>query len=69
MIADQGKALNPAERLGILQSIQDKAVTDVPQIPLFQTKDFIFSRPGITGANTDPLQNLQYSSIKKSATK
>jgi peptide/nickel transport system substrate-binding protein len=69
MIADQGKALNPAERLGILQSIQDKAVTDVPQIPLFQTKDFIFSRPGITGANTDPLQNLQYSSIKKSTTK
>jgi peptide/nickel transport system substrate-binding protein len=69
MIAEQGKALNPAERSGILQKIQEKAVTDVPQIPLFQTKDFIFSRPGITGANTDPLQNLQYSSIKKSATK
>lgn len=69
MIAEQGKALNPSERLSILQSIQDKAVTDVPQIPLFQTKDFIFSRPGITGANTDPLQNLQYSSIKKSTTK
>jgi peptide/nickel transport system substrate-binding protein len=69
MIADQGKALNPAERLGILQKIQDKAVADAPQIPLFQTKDFIFSRPGITGANTDPLQNLQYFSIKKSVTK
>jgi peptide/nickel transport system substrate-binding protein len=69
MIADQGKALNPSDRLTILQNIQIKAVTDVPQIPLFQTKDFIFSRPGITGANTDPLQNLQYFSIKKSATK
>ncbi len=69
MIADQGKALNLAERLSILQNIQSKAVKDVPQIPLFQTKDFIFSRPGISGANTDPLQNLQYSTIKKSENK
>jgi peptide/nickel transport system substrate-binding protein len=69
MIAAQGKVSNSAERLEILQRIQDKAVSDVPQIPLFQTKDFIFSRPGITGANTDPLQNLQYFSIKKSVTK
>jgi peptide/nickel transport system substrate-binding protein len=69
MIADQGKTLDRAERLGILQKIQEQVVNDVPQIPLFQTKDYIFSRPGVTGAKTDPLQNLQYSSIKKSATK
>jgi peptide/nickel transport system substrate-binding protein len=69
MIADQGKALNPTERLEILKKIQDQVVKDVPQIPLFQTRDYIFSRPGVTGAKTDPLQNLQYSAIKKPVTK
>jgi peptide/nickel transport system substrate-binding protein len=68
-IAEQGKAQNPAERLEILTKIQAQVVKDVPQIPLWQTKDFIFSRSGVTGVGTDPLQNLKYSSIKKSAVK
>jgi peptide/nickel transport system substrate-binding protein len=68
-IADQGKAQNPADRLAILTKIQEQAVRDVPQIPLWQTKDFIFSRPGVTGVGTDPLQNLKYSSITKPAGK
>jgi peptide/nickel transport system substrate-binding protein len=68
-ISDQGKAQNPAERLSILTKIQEQVVRDVPQIPLWQTKDFIFSRPGVTGVGTDPLQNLKYSSITKSAEK
>lgn len=66
LIAGQGKAQNPAERLQIITAIQDQTVRDVPQIPLWQTKDFIFSRPGVTGVGTDPLQNLRYSTIQKS---
>jgi peptide/nickel transport system substrate-binding protein len=66
-ISDQGKAQNPAERLKILTGIQEQVVRDVPQIPLWQTKDFIFSRPGVSGVGTDPLQNLRYSSIQKTA--
>ncbi len=64
-ISNQGKAQNPAERLKVLTAIQAQVVLDVPQIPLWQTKDFIFSRPGVSGVGTDPLQNLRYSSIKK----
>jgi peptide/nickel transport system substrate-binding protein len=67
LIADQGQAANPQERRKIITQIQDQAVRDVPQIPLWQSKDFIFARPGITGVGTDPLQNLKYSNLKKSA--
>jgi peptide/nickel transport system substrate-binding protein len=66
-IANQGQTQDPAERLKILTAIQAQVVGDVPQIPLWQTKDFIFSRPGVSGVGTDPLQNLRYSSIKKAA--
>jgi peptide/nickel transport system substrate-binding protein len=69
LIADQGKSQNPTERLGVLTKIQEQVVQDVPQIPLWQTKDFIFARPGVTGVGTDPLQNLKYSTITKTTTK
>jgi peptide/nickel transport system substrate-binding protein len=67
LISEQGKAQNPAQRLPLLTAIQQQTVRDVPQIPLWQTKDFIFSRPGVSGVGTDPLQNLKYSSIRKAA--
>ncbi len=67
LIAAQGQIANPQERLKLITQIQDQAVRDVPQIPLWQSKDFIFARPGITGVGTDPLQNLKYSNLKKSA--
>lgn len=67
LIAAQGQAANPPERLKLITQIQDQAVRDVPQIPLWQSKDFIFARPGITGVGTDPLQNLKYANLKKSA--
>jgi peptide/nickel transport system substrate-binding protein len=66
LIAAQGQA-KPAERLKLITQIQNQVVRDVPQIPLWQSKDFIFARSGITGVGTDPLQNLKYSNLKKSA--
>jgi peptide/nickel transport system substrate-binding protein len=65
LIASQGQAANPQERLQIINQIQNQVVRDVPQIPLWQSKDFIFARPGIAGIGTDPLQNLKYSNLKK----
>jgi peptide/nickel transport system substrate-binding protein len=67
LISKQGQAKNPAERLPLLIEIQKQAALDVPLIPLWQTKDFIFSRPGVSGVGTDPLQNLQYSAIQKAS--
>jgi peptide/nickel transport system substrate-binding protein len=67
LISKQGQAKNPAERLPLVIDIQKQVANDVPLIPLWQTKDFIFSRPGVSGAYTDPLQNLQYSSIQKTS--
>jgi peptide/nickel transport system substrate-binding protein len=65
LIVAQGQAKNPQERLKFLTQIQNQVVRDVPQIPLWQTKDFIFARPGVSGVGTDPLQNLKYSTLKK----
>jgi peptide/nickel transport system substrate-binding protein len=65
LIAAQGQAANPQDRLQIITQIQNQVVRDVPQIPLWQSKDFIFARPGIAGVGTDPLQNLKYSNLKK----
>jgi peptide/nickel transport system substrate-binding protein len=65
LIADQGRAQDAASRRPLLTAIQEQVVRDVPQIPLWQSKDFIFSRPGVSGVGTDPLQNLRYADIVK----
>ncbi len=64
-IAAQGSELDPAKRQQIYADIQAQIQQDVPLIPLWQTKDFIFARKGMTGVAIDPLQNLLYSQMKK----
>jgi peptide/nickel transport system substrate-binding protein len=65
LIAAQGKESDPTKRQQIYTDIQNQLVQDVPLIPLWQTKDFVFARKGMTGVNMDPLQNLLYSEMKK----
>jgi peptide/nickel transport system substrate-binding protein len=65
LIAAQGKELDPTKRQQIYTDIQILLKDDVPLIPLWQTKDYVFARKGMTGVKVDPLQNLLYSEIKK----
>jgi peptide/nickel transport system substrate-binding protein len=65
LIAAQGKETNPAKRQQIYTDIQTQLQQDVPIIPLWQTKDFVFAKNGMSGINIDPLQNLLYSDLKK----
>jgi peptide/nickel transport system substrate-binding protein len=65
LIAAQGKETDPAKRKQIYADIQTQLQQDVPLIPLWQTKDFVFAKKGMSGVNIDPLQNLLYSDIKK----
>ncbi len=65
LIAAQGKETDPTKRKQIYADIQDRIIQDVPLIPLWQTKDFVFAKKGMTGIKIDPLQNLLYSGMKK----
>ncbi|WP_310410376.1 ABC transporter substrate-binding protein [Chamaesiphon sp. OTE_8_metabat_110] len=65
LIAAQGKESDPTKRQQIYTDIQNQIVQDVPLIPLWQTKDFVFVKKGMTGIKIDPLQNLLYSEMKK----
>jgi peptide/nickel transport system substrate-binding protein len=65
LIAAQGKEIDPTKRKQIYADIQAQLQQDVPIIPLWQTKDFVFAKTGMSGINIDPLQNLLYSDMKK----
>ena len=65
LIAAQGKETDPTKRKQIYADIQNLIQQDVPLIPLWQTKDFVFAKKGMSGIKIDPLQNLLYSDMKK----
>jgi peptide/nickel transport system substrate-binding protein len=65
LITAQGKESDPTKRAKIYADIQSQLIRDVPLIPLWQTKDFVFAQQGISGVAIDPLQNLLYADIKK----
>ncbi len=65
LIAAQGKESDPTKRKQIYADIQAQLIQDVPLIPLWQTKDFVFAKKGMSGIKIDPLQNLLYSGMKK----
>jgi peptide/nickel transport system substrate-binding protein len=65
LITAQGKETDPTKRKQIYADIQNLIQQDVPLIPLWQTKDFVFAKKGMSGIKIDPLQNLLYSGIKK----
>jgi peptide/nickel transport system substrate-binding protein len=65
LIAQQRKEQNPEARKKIFAEIQEKAATDVPYIPLWQNKEYVFAQKGVNGVQLDPTQNLIYKSITK----
>jgi peptide/nickel transport system substrate-binding protein len=64
-ISAQGSEQDPIKRKAIYADIQAQIQQDVPLIPLWQTKDFVFARKGMSGVAIDPLQNLLYADMKK----
>ena len=65
LITAQAKEADPTKRQQIYSDIQNTIAQDVPLIPLWQTKDFVFAKKGMSGIAIDPLQNLLYSTMKK----
>ncbi|MDH6086997.1 ABC transporter substrate-binding protein [Umezakia ovalisporum] len=65
LIAQQRQEQNPTAREQVLIEIQKQVANDVPYIPLWQTKDYIFAHKGVNNVQLDPTQNLVYQTISK----
>ncbi len=65
LIDQERKELNPEARKKIFAEIQDLLVQDLPLIPLWQSKDYVFAQKGVSGVAIDPSQNLPYWTMKK----
>ncbi|TAF03268.1 MAG: peptide ABC transporter substrate-binding protein [Nostocales cyanobacterium] len=65
LIAQQRKEQNPEARKKIFTDIQNQVLNDVPYIPLWQNKDYVFAQKGVRDVKLDPTQNLIYKTIKK----
>ncbi|MBW4564046.1 MAG: ABC transporter substrate-binding protein [Mojavia pulchra JT2-VF2] len=65
LIDQQRQEQNPERRKQIFTQIQTQVATDVPYVPLWQNKDYVFARKGVSNVQLDPTQNLVYKSIKK----
>ncbi|MEH2243913.1 ABC transporter substrate-binding protein [Nostoc sp.] len=64
LIDQERQEQNPEVRNKIFAEIQDLLVNDVPYVPLWQSKDFVFAQRGMSGVQLDPTQNLVYKTIK-----
>jgi len=63
LIAQQRKEQKPEPRKAIFAEIQDILAQDVPYIPLWQTKDYVFAKNGLTGVKINPSQNFPFWTI------
>ena len=60
LISKQRQEQNPATRKAIFGEIQDLLAKDVPFIPLWQDKDYVFAQKGVTGVVLEPTQSFPF---------
>ncbi len=65
LIDKEREEQDPEKREKIFAEIQEILAEEVPYVPLWQSKDYVFAQNGITGVQLDPTQNLIYKNIKK----
>ena len=65
LIDRQRQEQDPEKRQAMLQEIQDILGKEVPFIPLWLDKDYIFAGKGITGVRLEPTQKFPYWSIAR----
>jgi peptide/nickel transport system substrate-binding protein len=65
LINQQRQAQDPEARQAFLEEIQAIVAEDVPYVPLWQTKNYVFAQDGITGVTISPSQDFPYWTIEK----
>jgi peptide/nickel transport system substrate-binding protein len=66
LIDQERKTRDPKQRQQIFRQIQALLVQDVPYIPLWQKKDYVFGQKGIKGIQLQPSQQFGFWSLSKS---
>lgn len=65
LIAAQRAEQDPAAREQLISDLQDLLAEDVPYIPLWQNKDYVFAQDGIDGVSIEPTQQFLLWKISK----
>ena len=65
LLQQSRQELNPQTRQKLLTELQQLVATDVPFIPLWQTKDFLFVQKWVDGASLEVTQKVPFWSLKK----
>ena len=66
LIDQQRQTQDDGDRQKLLTEIQTITAQDVPFIPLWQNKEFLFVQQGVSGAGLDPTQRVALWAIRKS---
>ena len=65
LLARQSAELEPEARGDLFQQLQQVMVDDVPYIPLWQNKDYVFAADGVSGVAVQPNQQFLLWQIQK----
>ncbi|MBU6228914.1 MAG: ABC transporter substrate-binding protein [Cyanobacteria bacterium REEB459] len=66
LVTQQQGQQDPAARARLLSQLQDLAVKDVPYIPLWQNKDYVFAKTGLKQVKIEPTQQFLFWQIARS---
>lgn len=65
LIQQQRAEKDPDARKRQFEQLQDLLAEDVPYIPLWQDKDYVFAQPGVKGVEIQPSQKVLFGQIQK----
>ena len=65
LVADQNAEQDPEQRDAILDDLQQLMVEDVPYIPLWQTKDYVFTTADVSNVGIEANQQFLLWQIEK----
>jgi peptide/nickel transport system substrate-binding protein len=65
LIQQQRAETDPAARRKQFEQLQDLLAEDVPYIPLWQDKDYVFVQPGVNGVEIQPSQKILFGTIQR----
>ncbi|EDX85192.1 Bacterial extracellular solute-binding protein, family 5 [Synechococcus sp. PCC 7335] len=67
LVAEQNAEQDPTERDAIFADLQQLMIEDVPYVPLWQTKDYVFTTADVSNVAIEPNQQLLFWQIDKNS--
>ncbi|HIK45623.1 MAG TPA: peptide ABC transporter substrate-binding protein [Leptolyngbyaceae cyanobacterium M65_K2018_010] len=65
LIAQQRAEQDPSQRQQIIAELQTMMATEVPYVPLWQNKDYVFAQAGINGVAIEPTQQFLFGTMTR----